>query len=370
MSINLISKMLLGAVALMATTFVCAQTVSEKGMGSVTYSGWHLSPKDRQAAIQKAEFNAIERYIAATDAARSRIFEQQHLRMAAHAGDYILGSTVLNEEDDKPTKSFNVVIRADINAPRLLNDLGSGSASASDVAEHNHLQLTFLFVARSQSTVQTFDDKVYRRADAEASTSKKTQEGESIHAHAVGTSEHVDGHSSLATTTGGSTTRKAAKVEWTLAPAGDVNTAMTGIFSDAGYQPIDAAMVEADSNGLLNIKAIRDAYSHGNDLPGKMLFNATKAIHQAEIPLFALGTLDIGLPDIDPVSGNTRVYVTVTGKVYDVRSRFASTVVAVGPVQFAGMGPNKDVARNNALALASRKAAQTMVDELNNKGIH
>ena len=76
------------------------------------------------------------------------------------------------------------------------------------------------------------------------------------------------------------------------------------------------------------------------------------------------------MQDIDPVSGNTRVTVTVTGKIYNVSGRFARTLSSVGPVQFAGLGPDATVARTNALQLASQKAAQQMVDELNNKGIH
>lgn len=369
MSMKQIFPFFLAAAVLFGSTSSHAEMASEKGMGGVTYS-WRLSATERQEAIKKAEINAIERYIAETDAARSRIFQQQRNKLASHLSDYILGTTVLNEENDKSTKSYNVVIRADINGTRLLNDLGSGSASAADMAKQSHSMLTFLFVARSQSSAQSFDAKVYRRADVDASASRTTSEGESIRGSEVGTSDHISGHRSISTTTGGSTTRKADKIEWTVAQASEINTAMTGLFADAGYDVIEADQVEGASNGLLNIAKIRGAYSQGDDLPSKLARDATQGVHAAGIGLLAMGTLDVGMQDIDPVSGNVRIHVTVTGKVYDVRGRFARTISSVGPVQYAGLGPDASVARTNALRMAAKKAAQQMVDELNNKGIH
>jgi hypothetical protein len=357
----------------LCTALICgtslADTPAEKGTGSVNY-GWRLSAENRQEAIHKAKLNAIERYIADTNAARSRVFDQQRGNIATHVDDYVLGTTVLSDENDKSAKTYSVVIRAEINNTRLLNDLGGGAASASDVASSQHNTLTFLFLARGQSSVQAFDAKVYKRADADTSSSRKTNEGESIRGNSVSTSDSVDLHASATMTTGGSTTRKADKIDWTVSRASEINTAMTGVFADAGYDVVEADQVEGASNGLLNIDQIRGAYSHGDDLPSKLTHDATLGVQQAGIGLFALGTLDVGMQDTDPVSGNTRVYVTVTGKVYNVQGRFARTLSSVGPVQYAGLGPDASIARINALKVAAEKTAQQMVDELNSKGLH
>jgi len=369
MSLSIRAFVLSSALALMAIAPSYAQSVAEKGTASVTYTG-RLSPEERQGALRKAKVNAIERYIADTNAARSRVFDQQRDRIEAHIDDYVLGSTIISDEEDKSTKTYNVVVRADINGTRLMNDLGNGSASAAAVNSAAHQTLTFLFLSRSQASVQSFDAKVYKRADIDASASRKTKEGEAVRAHSVETSDNIDEHASVATTTGGSTTRKADKVDWSVAQSSEINTAMTGIFADAGYDVVEADQVEGASNGLLNIEKIRGAYSHGDDLPSQMTRDATQGVQQAGIGLLALGTLDVGMQDVDPVSGNTRVTVTVTGKVYNVSGRFARTLTSVGPVQFAGLGSDASVARTNALKLASQKAAQQMVDELNNKGIH
>jgi hypothetical protein len=369
MSIRFLLAAVVGLSILICPAIAGAQSVSVKGMASVGY-GWKLSATQRQDALRQAEVNAIERYIADTNAARSRVFESKRKTISAHISDYILGTTILSEQQDKASKTYTVVIRADINATRLLNELGNESTSAGNATSTSHPMLTFLFVARSQSSVQAFDDRTYKRSDADAAMTHTTHEGESVHNQSVDTSDGAKQHSSVSTTTGGSTTRKADKIEWSVTRASEINTAMTGVFADAGYDVIEADQVEGASNGLLDIGRIRDAYSHGNDLPAKMVRDTTEGVQQAGIGLLALGTLDVGMQDRDPVSGNVRVYVTVSGKVYNVTGRFARTISSVGPIQYAGLGPDANVARTNALKIAAQSTAHQMVDELNSKGIH
>lgn len=347
-----------------------AQTVFEKGMATVSYSGWSLAASQRQLAFKEATSNALEGYVANTDPARARIFESKRDQFLSNIDDYVLGTTVLTETQDKASKTYTVVVRTEINAARLMNDLGAGSASATDAASTAHPTITFLFVARSQASIQSFDDKVYARTDTDNTMSRATNEDESIRTHSIGTSDQSETHNSTATTTGGSVTRKAEKVEWTIGNASEIDTAMTGVFSDAGFDVADADQVEGASGGLLNIADIRSAYSDGDDLPPTVMYKATQGVRQAGVNYFALGTLDVGMPDHDPVSGNVRVIVTVTGKVFGLQQRFARTLVAIGPVQYAGMGPNPTVARTNALNEAATQVAHEMVDDLHNKGVN
>jgi len=141
-------------------------------------------------------------------------------------------------------------------------------------------------------------------------------------------------------------------------------------FSPEGLQSRShAEYVEGESRGLLSIERIRKDFSTGNDLAPATLRDTANGIRAANIPYIAVGTLDVGMRDRDPASGNTRVFVTVTGKVLDVTGRFPRTVSSVGPVQFSGTGPNETVARTNALQLAAEKAAQQMINELNVKAV-
>lgn len=356
--------------ATLSATSVSAQTVSEKGTANVTYSGWSLGAADRQAALRKAEVNALERYIADSDAAKSRIFDSKRDQIAAHVDDYILGTTPLSEDKDSHAKTYSVVIRADINVNRLMNDLGTGSASAAQTASGSHGVMTFLFVARSQASVQSFDARVTQRTDTDGSAAQTTHEGEAIHAHSIDTSDGKTEHTSETITSGGSTLTKADKVNWTIDNASEVDTSMTGVFSDAGYDVVEADQVEGASGGLVNVQRIRDAYSHGNDLPSSLMYATTQGAQRAGVDYLAMGTLDVGMADHDPVSGNVRVFVVVTGKVLAVKGRFARTLASIGPVQYAGLGPDASVARVNALNAAAAQASHQMVDALASKGIH
>lgn len=357
-----------------------AQTVSASGMGSVSYD-WRLKPEQRQEALARAKLAAIEAFLAETSAAQVKLFAARRDEFAASVDRFVLAAVVLNESNDPKAKTYSVVVRADINAALLQADLGAASAT-SQAAPADRSLLALLFMARSQASVQSFQDKVYTRADFSASVTsqagygEKTSEGESIAGNRIATdasrqeSVDVNAASSVATTTGGSVTRKADAVSWQVAGTSEVNAAMTGVFGSAGYEVVEAEYVEGESGGQLSIARIRSDFSTGNDLTPDVLCATVAGVRTAGIPLLAVGTLDIGLRDTDPVSGNTRVFVNVTGKVLDVSGRFPKTVSSVGPVQFSGLGPNETVARNNALALAAERAAQTMVDELNVRGVH
>jgi hypothetical protein len=84
---------------------------------------------------------------------------------------------------------------------------------------------------------------------------------------------------------------------------------------------------------------------------------------------FAVGTLDVGLNDVDPVTGNQRVHVSVRGQVWDISKKLPRRIASVGPVQYAGLGPDPEVAMRNALRLSASQSAKVIVDQLNAKGL-
>ncbi len=344
-----------------------AQTVSARGTGSASF-GMRLTADVRAQALEKAKANALEAYIAETGPAKLRLFESRRDQMLGQIDRYVLSSVILSDNEDRKAKTYTVTVRAEINATLLQVSLDGGAAVAS-VSPAQKSLLTFLFMARSQDSVQSFQDREYRRGDVSTNYSEKTREGESFRGRSIGTTGSIDRSGTMSTTTGGSTTQRSDTTTWKVANAAEVNTAMTGAFSAAGYEVVEAEYVEAESRGLLSIARVRADFSTGEDLSAETLRNTANGVRAADIPYIAVGTLDVGMRDRDPVSGNSRVYVTVTGKVLDVTGRFPRTVSAVGPVQYAGLGPNETVARTNALREAAEQAAQKMINELNVKAV-
>jgi hypothetical protein len=87
------------------------------------------------------------------------------------------------------------------------------------------------------------------------------------------------------------------------------------------------------------------------DLKPATLASLVSGMRAAQIPYVALGTLDVGLADTDGNTGLMRVAVTVNAKLLDISQTIPDTLASVGPVQYAGVGPTEDEARNNALKL-------------------
>lgn len=356
-----------------------AQTVSAKGMGRVNYEG-RLDPEERREAQRKATFAAIESHLAATSPAGMRAFDQRRTEFESKTDRYVLSSSILDENEDKAAKTYSVVIRADLNAALLEADIDAGSATASANPGQRSL-MALVFVARAQASAQAFQDRVYERVDTTAQRdlsvgySEKTSEGERIGASRIETDgsrnqQHsASGATSDTRTTGGSVTRRAEDVKWQVSNTAEINSAMVGVLGAAGYEVVEAEYVEGESGGLLRLDRIRADYSTGNDISPPVMRDTAAGVRNAGIKLLALGTLDVGARDTDPVTGQPRIFVTVNGKVLDVSGRFPRTVSSVGPVQFSGIGPTETVARTNALALASEQAAQVMADQMNARGV-
>lgn len=367
------------SVLLFASTGI-AQTVSSRGMATLNYEG-RFSSEDRDEALRLANIAALDSYIAEfANSSMSRVFSDQRNSLISEIERFIVSSVELSSDRNRRERTLSVVVRAEINTQLLRAELDGLSATAT-VDRNDRSLIALLFMARMQESIQIFDDKEYSRADSQSSTDASSSIDEDIREEEQIASNGIELSSSIqqqeqssrstsdTTTTGGSVTRQADRVKFTVTSSQEVNSAMTGILSIAGYEVVEAEYVEAASGGHLSIQRIRDDYSTGVDLSPDVLNSTVTGIRTAEIPYLAIGTLDVGLRDTDPATGNIRVYVTVTGKVLDLQGRFPRTVSSVGPVQFAGLGPNESVARSNALKLASESAAQQIADEMSLRNV-
>jgi len=366
-----------------------AQGTSAKGVANAVLEG-PLRQDVKIHTVRKASINALDRYVSEANQAKAKNYELIRDEIIRNVDSYVLSVAVLSEDiDGKPLNEagegtaglYTVVVRADLNLNRLNNELKSQSVVAN-TATADKSYLTMLFVARQQVAVQSFDNRVYKRADVNSqvattgSTSNSITESESISSSSVTLNDSRDASgranidATVAVTTGGSTTTKADVVKWDLMTTSELDTVMEGVFTNAGYEVVPAVYLEEYSDGLLDVNAIRDDYRTGDDLAAATLRNTAKGVQVAEVPYLALGTLDVGMKSTDPATGLVQVYVSVTGKVIDVSGRFPKTASSVGPVQIAGLGPDATVARTNALSKAAETVAKQLSDELNAKGFH
>jgi hypothetical protein len=110
-------------------------------------------------------------------------------------------------------------------------------------------------------------------------------------------------------------------------------------------------------------------FSAGADITASSRKEAIRQCREMEVAFFAVGHMDVSLPEYDDVSGLDQVFVKVSVKVTDLRKRLPKTVASIRGVQYAGLGPNPEVARQNALNMAAEKSAKNLVDQLRAKKV-
>jgi hypothetical protein len=339
--------------------------VSVKGMGKIKYSGWSSpSAADEEKAVSKARKAAISKWASSQGGSFLKNYDMVRAQIESDIESYILSESLILEKNKKSSKTYKVVIKVVIDDVRIKN-LVSDSSATSQTSEEDKSYMTFVFVSRRQTSVQSYDEKVYKRADTSAAEEGQEQE----EADASGVAYSSGTNKSYSVTTGGSTTLKSDNISYDVASADGINKAMKAVFTTSGFEVVDAAYLEEESEGLLSIENFKEDFRTGNDISAKTRRNAAKGAKLAEVPYLAIGTLDIGVKEIDSATGNVRVNVTVTGEMLSLKKRYPKTVASVGPVLVAGLGPNQSIAESKALKKAANKVAAELVNQLNSKGV-
>ena len=371
---------------------VSAQVHQARGQFALSYKdsvgtfGRKEAPAEiKQKAQQEAAMRAVEAYYAEAGQSESANFDTVKGKILENQSRYILDTTVISETDNTKDFQYSVVVRVSLNVANLRNAVQSSSAVAK-AADGEKSALSFVFVSRQVDSTKSFDDRVAKRQDNSATfsgsrqvrdaVSEKTSEGESIKRAQISThgskSNEVDRNvnisakSSVTSETGGSTVSRANESTWRVIPSANLNQVFISQFSQAGYDVIEAAMVESEKFKVSEIEA---DYKSGNDLQPKTLRSIAAGMKEAQIPYIALGTLDVGLPAKDPQTGLVRVSVTVNAKIWDVTRPIPRTRVAVGPMGYSGVGPNEAEARGNALKSAANSASQELSSRMTTMGL-
>jgi hypothetical protein len=343
-----------------------AKLVKEQGIGDITYTGWGSpSAKVKQQAVQKAKVNALTRFTGKFDQSKMMNYEKIRTKVEADIDRYVTDYQIIDEDTNKKSKRFRVVIQASINATLIDVELQKSSA-IQQVPDDERSLLSFVFVAREATAVKKYDARRTQRMVLE--TNEDQSESTTAEDGQLGFS--AQGVKDIKKTTGGSTLQKADQIKYDVSNAREINTAMSNIFSTAGFEVVEAEYLTEETNGLVDVDKFVEDFRYGDDISGGTRRAAVKGCRGVDVYLFAVGTLDVGMKDKDPVSGLTRVYVSVTGKVLNLKNRFPKTIASVGPVQYAGLGPDQTVAKRNALILAGEKAAKELTAQLRAKGVN
>lgn len=376
--------------ALISTLFLCgfacssvwAQKVDEKGVGSVTWeqkSSWGSdkgpSPEDKQRAIASAKISAWKNLTATFTQAQTKLLASSGEEFQKNLDNYITDTVVVDEKVDPSSRTIAVVVRVGFNMRAIEQALdsqsantGSGLASAAPAGREGS-QFMFLFMSRKASSVKQFQEK---RIDIHEESTKRGKSGGRMEREggaSVRVAETAENTSVSRTASGGSVEHKEDKMAYEVASSQDVDSAMGDVLTTSGIEFVSYDDVVSNCGGA-DSAAIKKEFSAKDDMSRDLRAKIIDAARRCEIRFFAVGTLDIGMQDVDSVTGNKRVSVSVRSQLWDIGKRLPKKVGSIGPVQYAGLGPDQSVAMRNALVLASKEAARGLVDQLNAKKVH
>ncbi len=354
---------LLFALLFFSTGSVSAETLPQAGIGQASYAG-QSKKEARTEAIRNARMNALTRYASTFDVVKATNFNRIKPFVEVDLDRFFIDYVIVDEVQDKEHEFFRVEINAHINVNALEQEMSkvAGATPGSSAEKSN---ITFVFVARQAKEVKQFDTR--RTLQRKVEVSDEESESSSVESGAVGrTASRAVG---AKVTVGGSRVNKADEILWDVSTVNEIDTAMNNVFTMSGYEVINAVDVYDASGGKLDSETFRSDYKSGDDISAETRRNAIAGCREADLDYFATGTLDIGMSDIEPATGLSRVYVSVTGKVLSLRMKFPKVVASVGPVQVSGLGPDPRVAKLNALKAAGEQAARELTSQLRMKGV-
>lgn len=354
-----IKKWAVALAFLAAATGVMAQRVEVRGVGTYQYeprafSGSKAAEEDKAKAVASARLNAWKNYVATMNPARQQLIARNEQEMVANLDKFLIDIVVIDTVQDAQSRTLRVVARAAFNdeaVGQYVSRLGAGDGQPG--ARSQDSTFAFLFMSRRVTSIRQYDARRTEVSESETLRAKAADGG--VHTQSV-------------ESRGGSTLRKEDAVTYAVSSSQDLDTAMGEVLSVAGVEYVAYDDVVINCSGV-PVRKFQDEFVNSDELSPATRAAAIAAARECGVRYFAYGTLDSEVATTDPVTGNQKVFVSVRSSLWDITPRLPRRIGSVGPKQYAGLGPNQAVAARNALGLAARDLARTLVDQLNAKGI-
>jgi hypothetical protein len=363
---------------LLMTGTTSAQLVQANGTASVEVKLGMFSStpsqEDIARAVKAARANLWKNYTARFSTVRFKQMEGRKFDVETHLDEFTSDVVVSDTEFDKATSTLRVAVRGNVNVTavdRYFASLGTSAQEMNKVSAGN--SLAFLFLARRVESIREFDARVAQVNEHTTNSHDTRQDHESAGQNGADAAEGTSTETSKVLTTkvetGGSTTRKSAQIKYQVHSSQDVDAAILDVMTSSGFEPATYEDVAANCNGP-DPKDVRAEFVESDEMSLAVRKHVLDSAKQCDVRYLAIGTLDVGAPTVDAVTGNKKVFVSVRAQVMDLKPALPRRVASVGPIQFSGLGPDEQVATRNALDRAAREGAKTIVDQLNVRQIN
>ena len=347
--------------ALALSSFSYGDTISGAHSKELKYKCRDGRPKktsEYEEVLNQAKVNALRTWAANQSVATSSLFAKNEDKIFASVDEYFLNASV---DHRCKNKSFKLKVKGLVDK----NKIAMLCKSDQKAVSRKRSRIVAIFMVRKASEVKSYQDKVTK-----VESNSAFSEGAET-ASMSGSSASTEGYTTQKNVrqTGGSTVTKSDKVNWTVYRANGVSSAVRETLSSYGFRVTKPAQIIKRTH-LFDPEAFREDFATSNGLSDDTEADATEGLSEAGVPLFVIGTLDVGQKGKDPVTGLVRVNATVTAEVQYLDDGWWETVASVRPTQYAGLGPNESAAETNALIKAAEAASNEIVQQLNAAGIN
>jgi hypothetical protein len=257
---------------------------------------------------------------------------------------------------------------ATISVNAIDNFLQSKSAIANSAGSSD---FAVMFIARKVTDRKTFRAKTTDVSKSESSSSTEITVGGDDTSEVSGGSES----SVSVTQQGGSTALKADMFQYDidLALTESLQSAVTMHLVNAGFEPfaMDDVLYDYDMDGLEELIA-NDQFSEEGSLSRKVLSGIKKIAAEDGVTFLGIGRVDYRLGEKNNVTGEMSVPATVTVEVFQKKGRRMRAVASVQPTIILGsypIGGDYTVGQTNAQSKAVQKAMDTVISQLQSKGL-
>jgi hypothetical protein len=366
-----ISSLILGSAAYEAAAqgVPTEGLVRIKGKATIKYAGiFRAGSPERRIAMDKALVSCIDRYCSMLPKSRYEIFIKHALStVEKNPAPYVGAITIIKEHTDKTTKTFDIIVEAEVNATKL-NALLEAMLPKSTLKEGDAV-LAFIAMAREIESKKSFDDTRREFELLEEEEEKLTKEAKKLGLDGLSLENHLKKGLSKAREkiTGGSSTKINNINENRVFSVGSLDAAISKTFTEAKFEVFSGGDIEID------LQAFKKDFAKEGQASAASLKQARKQCGEAETQFLMVATLDLYLPEIDKATGKTAVTCSVTAQVYQLKKRgkFVTGIVkaSMSGNPFMGLGSNDDVAKQNAINLAAKETAEILRDQLRAKGL-
>ena len=362
-----IIKILLTIVFLALTINNLHAETEIKAAASYSYEktfGSSPSDDDLKNAQEKAKEAAWNLYTSKFDLARMKQYGLVEGEIKKDLGRFIISSVLVENQIDEKAKTITSIVKIKINDVALDMKLSTLS-KAGQTASGEGSAIVFIFTARQVDSLKSFEDKkVSIKQSKSSKKSTDTMDGDT---------DALSEESFEKTTTGGSTEKKSAVIKYKKTTSSisseELDNAMNAVLSPNGFEVIAYDDVVNECEGVEK-SVIDTEFIEKNAMSRLSRKAATKASRDCDVKYLSVGTLDIGAPGRDTVTGDIVITVSVRAQVKNIEKRLPKTVASIGPIQASGTGSDEQVAGRNALKEAAIEAAKALVNQLNAKGLN